>query len=82
MPFANSFFSAELPGLVMALPHRTGSEPKHLLVHLLITAYLDIYINATLSICPTLSFPVCVYTSILYVWVSTLALKTGSSSIF
>ena len=40
MLFANSFFSAELPGLVMALPHRTGSEPKHLLVHLLITAYL------------------------------------------
>ena len=39
MLFANSFFSAELPGLVMALPHRTGSEPKHLLFHLLITAY-------------------------------------------
>ena len=40
MLLANLFFSAELPGLVMALPHRTGSEPKLLLVHLLITAYL------------------------------------------
>ena len=31
-PYAicNSFFSAEEQGLVMALPHRIGSEPKHL----------------------------------------------------
>lgn len=28
----NSFIAEEEPGLVMALPHTTGSESKHLLV--------------------------------------------------
>ena len=37
-----------------------------------------IYVNAALSICPTLSFPHYVHKSVLYFCISFLALKTGS----
>ena len=38
--------------------------------------------NATLSICLTLSFPHCIYKSILYVYISILALQIDSSAPF
>ena len=37
------------------------------------------YVNATFSICPALSFSHCVHTSILYICVSILSLQIGSS---
>jgi len=37
------------------------------------------YVNATLSIPPTLSFPYCVYRSLLYICVSIPALQMGPS---
>ena len=41
-----------------------------------------LYVNATLSICPTLSFPPGVHKSILYLCTSTPALKIGSAAPF
>ena len=40
-----------------------------------------IYVNAALSVRPTLSFPLCVRKSILYICVSTPVLQIGSSEL-
>ena len=37
------------------------------------------YFNATLSICPTFSFPHCVHKSVLYMWLSIHVLQICSS---
>ena len=48
----------------------------------LFTSYFthgNIYFSTTLSICPTLTFPLCVHKSILYFCVSIPAQQIGSS---
>ena len=82
-----------LLGLPTAHPHPTlpghhrapswaSCDVQRLPTSCLFYTWQHIYVNATLSICPTLSFPCCVHKSILYIFISIPALKIGSSVSF
>ena len=59
--------------------HRVGHDWSDLAAAAIyIYIYIYIYLNATLSICHTLFFPVSVYESVLYICVSIPALGLGS----
>ena len=62
-------------------PSWASCDVQRLPTSCLFYTWQHIYINAALSICPTLSFPCCVHKSILYIFISIPALKIGSSAL-